>query len=176
MTEKELRPELLTHPNIPKPLHGLNPRSLLGQEWWDRHRREAAAKYDYCCWACGIRGRDARYHQWLEGHEVYLYDYENGAATLSEIASLCHSCHNFIHSGRLGMLLRKKEITEEKFTDIINHGQVILRENNLTPMKAPIKTAPWNEWKLIVDGKEYRGRFKNYEEWENYYSGGVLEL
>lgn len=168
-----MRPELLTHPNIPKPLHGLNPRSLLGQEWWDKQRREAAAKEDYHCWACGVRGKDAKYHQWLEGHESYVYDYEKGVATLKEIVSLCHSCHNFIHSGRLRILLRKGSISEEKVMDILNHGRAILREYGLTPISPPDQIADWSQWVLIIDGKSYSGKFKSYEEWESYYAHNV---
>jgi len=164
-----MRPELLTHSNIPKPLHGLNPRSLLGQEWWDKKRKEAAMKENYHCWACGVSAKDAKYHSWLEGHEVYTYDYERGTGTLSEIVSLCHSCHNFIHSGRLKILLKKREISKDKFEDIMSHGRFILQEHNLTPIVPLDIVADWDKWVLIIDGEIYPGKFKNYEEWENYY-------
>ena len=75
-------PKYLTHPNIPKPLHGMNPRSILGKEWWDIKRREAYATHNYCCWACGIPKSKAKYHNWLEGHETYQINYKIGEAKL----------------------------------------------------------------------------------------------
>ena len=164
-------PEYLTHPNIPKPLHGVNPRSVLGKEWWDTHRQEAYAKNNYCCWACGVHKTEAKYHQWLEAHESYDFNYRLGRANLKEIIALCHSCHNFIHSGRLQMLVNKGEYSAEKQDDILRHGYSVLSEANLKPFDhgKPGKVARWGKWHIVIDGKKYYSKFKNIDEWAEYY-------
>jgi hypothetical protein len=97
-----MKPEILTHPNIPKPLHGLNPRSILGIEWWDKVRYEAQKRNNFKCFACGIDKYETK-EKWLEGHEYWNIDYKTGKCEVVSIEPLCHKCHNFIHSGRLAM-------------------------------------------------------------------------
>lgn len=194
------RPELLTHPNIPKPLHGVNPRSIKGNAWWDAVRKKAYAENNYHCWACGIHKYAARFKQHLEAHESYDYDYENGRLELKEIVALCHSCHNFIHSGRLWVLLQKKEVSQGKFEHIMMHGFSLLQANNLKPClgtalnwllhagydfdgimdilsekgylgnKTP--NLPWSQWHIVIDGKSYYSKFANEDEWYAYYNDG----
>lgn len=128
-----LKPEVLTHPNIPKPLHGLSPRELKGQEWWDITRKQVYEEQEYRCIACGVHKSDAKYHKWIEAHESYHIDYRKGSMTVDSIIGLCHSCHNFIHCGRLQMIWHKKEITEAKYFDIMNHGFRVLKGSGLSP-------------------------------------------
>lgn len=87
-------PSILLCPNIPGPLVRLNPRTIVGQTWWDKKRKEAYARFDRKCWACGTRHPES---DGLVGHEVYDYDYGKGSAKLREIVALCRDCHNFIH-------------------------------------------------------------------------------
>lgn len=183
-------PKLLTHPNIPKPLHGLNPRTILGDSWWDTVRRKAYAKYEYRCWACGIHKIDARYFKWLEGHESYTIDYTKGSVKLKEIVALCHSCHNFIHSGRMYNLFISGEFPEIKIKSILLHGIQVLSKNNLEIFdgtayvyesvfgarlkkvaiaQVPTDVADWNKWHLILNGKKYYSKFKSYSEWSEFY-------
>ena len=121
-----IRPGLLLHPQIPKPLHRVNPRSIHGEDWWNTVRQEAYEKNNYCCWACGVPKTKAVYHKWLEAHESYEIDYYKGVMRVDEIVALCHSCHNFIHDGRMKMLLERGEMTQERFDDIMAHGLKIL--------------------------------------------------
>ena len=175
-----MRPEILLHPNIPKPLHGMNPRTILGQEWWDQQRQIAYMQYDYHCWACDIHKSQAKYHHWLEAHECYEFDYVAGTARLIEIVALCHSCHNFIHSGKLRMDLRAGKISEAKFCDIVEHGKRIVIEHGLDLVlqnpfivkqqdaAIPVK---WSDWRLILEGKEYCSQFADFTAWQKHYTG-----
>ncbi len=174
---KFTRPELLTHPNIPKPLHGLNPRTILGQEWWDKQRNKAYKKNNYCCWACGVHKDLAKYKKWLEAHESYDYDWINGKLELQEIAALCHCCHNFIHSGRLQILQDKCQISERKFSDIMNHGLSILRKFPELLEAWDMRHAPghfsnvtWKDWHIVIEGQKYFSKFENVEEWYEFYN------
>lgn len=171
------RPEILLHPQIPKPLHGIAPRIILGKEWWDIKRQEAYQKYNHHCWACGVDKRDAKYHYWLEGHECYNFDYKIGELKLIEISALCHSCHNYIHKGRLLMIWQKGEIDDKKYYDILSHGEKILKEcqTKKYPFMNDISFAHnllWSEWYFLIEGKKYYSKFKDYQEWLYFYSEG----
>ncbi len=185
----KLRPEILTHPNIPKPLHGMNPRTILGKEWWDKTRQEAYASTNYHCCACGVHKSEAKKHKWLEAHEYWDINYMTGICEVKDIVPLCHYCHNFIHSGRLSMIAgESKSIKEVK--DILKHGFKILKENNLECFRTTQRLAKqlnvgrdgvkayklkinndlkWSDFVLILEGKEYRSKFANMQEWLNFY-------
>jgi hypothetical protein len=162
----------------------------LGQEWWYEKRKEACAMYDYTCWACGVHENDVK---WLEGHECYDIDYAVGSAELKEIVALCHACHNFIHSGRMWMMVTNGTMDKEKMVDIMQHGFKVLNDNNLKPhphsaevwrrMTAEViscsqeheitSAAEWGDWHLIIDGKKYYSKFENLNEWHQFYRKGT---
>lgn len=161
------RPELLLHPLIPPPLHGMSPRSIMGTQWWDVQRREAMAKNLYKCWACNIPKTKAKAHKWLEGHESYNIDWKKGICSLNEIVSLCHYCHNYIHRGRLEVLGVYGRVTQSFIDSVIKHG------DNLTAhlqKPSPITAmAAWKDWVLLIDGTPYPSRYENETEWATYY-------
>lgn len=165
-----MRPEILLHPNVPKPLHLTNPRNLMGQKWWDEQRKIAYASTNNHCAACGVPSYQAKYHKWLEAHELYEFDYPNGKMTFVEIVPLCHSCHNFIHSGRLKILAVTGQITQAKYRDILKHGNDIISANHLKRPSPPKKVAVWGKWRLVFDGKEYKGKFENLQDWAKYFN------
>lgn len=164
-----MRPELLLHPNVPKPLHGMSPRELLGDEWWDATRQWVYRNAEYRCQCCGVPKAEADYHQWLEAHETYHYDYAKGLATVDDIVALCHACHNYIHSGRLQVLYNKRQITREKYTHIMQRGDSILRMAGLTRPPEPEYIAPWHKWRIEIQGRVYPTRWKDYEHWAAHY-------
>ena len=166
-------PQLLLHPQIPKPLHGLNPRTLLGKPWWDRERKRAYRKHQWHCHACGIKNTKAVYHQWLEGHETYKINYDKGVALYLETVALCHCCHSYIHAGRLNILFTQKKIAIAKYKYIINHGSRILRAAFLTPTAQPndvYKKVKFSSWRLQIGRSVFMSPFKNEAEWEKYYN------
>jgi hypothetical protein len=189
----KMKPEILTHPNIPEPLHGISPRTIMGDAWWNKTRQEIYAKYDYHCIACGVFKFDARGHKWLEAHEFWDIDYKKGICTIKSIEPLCHYCHNFIHSGRLSMIMGEEK-QEDEVVEILEHGFRILSENKLKcfpgtlsfavsiganihgvkPYSIPDIDIPWDQWKLVWEGEEYHSKFASFEEWKQYYRSSDL--
>jgi hypothetical protein len=187
-----MNPRILTQPNIPKPMHGMAPREIMGKDWWEFQKSEAKLKNNGCCDACGIPKNKAIYHQWLEAHEAYITDYKALTMRFEGILMLCYSCHCFIHSGRLWALYNEGLVEEAIIRDIISRGLNILRRNNLKPFIgtfciaetlgistldlipwSPIENEGgenWDRWRLIFEGKEYPGKFKNFEEWKKFFS------
>ena len=185
----ELKPIVLSHPHIPQPLHGLNPRSIMGQQQWDIIRQKVYASTNYHCIACGIHKTKARNHHWLEAHEFYNINHQTGVCIIEDIIPLCHFCHNFIHSGRLTMIMGKdKSVNEIKA--ILEHGFKILADNNLQCFPYTLlfgqglevntygvtaytikenTELQWTDYKLIYNDKTYDSPFKSREEWLAYY-------
>lgn len=174
----KLRPELLLHNNIPQPLHGVAPRVVLGQAWWDRERLACYKKAEFFCEACGTHKLHAKYHKWLEAHEQYEIDYQKGMAKYVGAVALCHFCHNYIHSGRLQALLEKGEIHHRKFVAIHQHGDEVLaaaglkrdsyevREAMIQDLIRNGRMAEWSKWRLRVGRRLFPPLYKTKEEWE----------
>ncbi len=124
---------VLLHPNIPRGMSWLNPRSVLGQEWWDTERHLAEQMNNYCCLACGVHRSDAMVHQWIEGHEQYTFDYKIRQAVYVGTIPLCHCCHMFIHCGRMFSLLSAAKIKDEYYIVVMRHGLSVLHAAGLQP-------------------------------------------
>ena len=167
----KIEPELLTHPNIPKPLHGVNPRTIMGKEWWDKNRRIVYAERDFHCFACGGHKKEDKFHNWLECHEDYNINYKTGEVTLKRLVALCHCCHSFLHSGLLEMRLRKGDISDSDYDYIVKRGKKILKKAGLKQWTGEDVEdfADWGKWRLIIEDKEFYSKFKNYSEWEAHY-------
>jgi len=164
------RPELLLHPNIPAPLHGLAPRTIMGSKWWEATREAAYRKAHYCCLACGVHKSKAKFRQWLEAHETYQIDWHKGRSEYIETVALCHCCHNYIHSGRLEALLEEGRISHAKFAAIHRHGDEILAKAGLAKKVTLVSNeAPWGKWRLVFNGKLYKPKYKTKKAWERAY-------
>lgn len=167
--DRELGPIILTHPQIPKPLHGLNPRTILGKTWWEMARHAAYRRADYKCECCGVPKQEALFHKWLEAHEIYDFDYKHGRLTYKYLVALCHACHNYIHRGRLLALYDKGEIDADKYHTICEHGDRLLQRHKIKSIETEHHPVNWADWRMIICGKEYKPQFDSYEDWLAHY-------
>ena len=174
------RPKILLCPNVPKPMHGVAARVVLGAKWWNDTRRAAYQSTDFHCLACGVEKYKARGQQWLEGHEIYRINYRRGRMVYIMTVPLCHYCHNYIHDGRMTALVEKGQMPQAAYVAIVQHGDEVLRQakvpesrynqKRIISLKARISpqiavgvVAAWENWRLVIDGKEYPPLYATFE-------------
>lgn len=93
----DLRP-LIAMPNIPRPLHAVAPRTILGATTWNHMRKRCYAEADNTCEICGYKPEILRRRH---AHEVYEIDYEKGEAKFVRAFCVCSLDHlGCIHTGR----------------------------------------------------------------------------
>lgn len=161
---------ILTHPNIPKPLHGISPRAIMGQHWWDVQRKKAYAEAGQKCEACGTPRAEAWPSRWLEAHEEYEYLPE-GVLVFKKIVCLCPACHKFIHSGLRDILVQTRKMNKETNLMIENHGKQLLRESKLLAVwfqrhEWLNRDVEWGDFRMIFQNQEYGPSSQSYAEWE----------
>lgn len=193
-------PAILQQPNVPKPLHGIAPRVVYGDGWWNTVRQVAYRSKNFTCHACGVHKQEALWHNWLEAHEVYVHT--DPVIKFEGLVALCHSCHNFIHSGRMYALLEKGNMEKGKFEKILLRGFDILKKARLKPwwgtallwlqyngistedamyilrakgVEIPTQTYAWDAWRMDIYGELYSTSFKSENEWRKFYTSTYLE-
>lgn len=125
----DLRP-LVAMPNIPKPLHGVAPRTLLGAATWNRMRKSAYLGADDTCEICGTKPDNLRQRH---GHEVYEIDYASGTAVFKRVFCICSLCHlGGIHTGRAITLFKQDNplYPKEFLLEGAEHAFKIISEYN----------------------------------------------
>jgi len=164
-------PAILTHPNIPKPLHGIAPRTIVNSRtWWDVERKKCYAAASQRCEACGAARADAWPNRWLEAHECYDYQ-PNGHIVFNRLVCLCPACHKFIHSGLRQILVDRGDISIALNMRIQKHGMDVLYEAGLLKQWSERHewcnfNVGWSEYRMIFEGKEYGPSTQSFEGWK----------
>lgn len=131
--------KILTMPNIPAPLHMLNPRTVMGKSAWDHMRKKCYFDAGYKCQACGKElGRGE-----CDAHELYTINYVTGESKFERCVCLCHTCHRLgIHSGRALTMFKKCNplMTKRMILEGAENLFRLLHEYNVThPDSEPLR-------------------------------------
>lgn len=179
-TKKNLMPWLLGQDNIPKPLHGINPRTIMGDAAWAVLRHNVIFKEPYCH-ACGLDTLS------LELHEDYIIDYNKKYLKIRQYVPLCKDCHMFIHSGLLTVYVNQGKVSRDQASNILKRGFDLCRNNNVSVFAGTInlanalkidtsnllKSSPkpyyWDNWYLEYEGKKFKGLTE--KQWKAKYNG-----
>lgn len=177
-------PHILEQPLIPQPLHGVNPRSIMGVPAWNIQRKKIYAKHNFRCAACGTSSRKAILKPWLEAHELFEIDWQTQTMTLTGMEPLCHACHAFVHCGLLNLRLHHRKISEYDVACILGNGVGVLEEIggiipiaahamcNLLDLKHDLQVAKnppatdWVGWKMVWNETTYPSPYPSETAWE----------
>lgn len=119
---------LITMPNVPRPLHGLAPRIIMGQSTWNHIRKRCYFDAGYKCEICGADPPKGQLH----AHELYTIDWEKGTSKFERCIAICRQDHDFIHSGRLVTLFKEGNplYPRSYVLDTVEKGFKLIHEYN----------------------------------------------
>jgi hypothetical protein len=176
-------PSLLLHPQIPMPLAGMAPKDLMGDKWWKAEKQKAYQKQEECCAACGIHRSLSKLEKRLEGHAIFRIDYADLRVEYLKTVLLCPACHSYIHKGVLQALVQKGQKDGLRLALVLDHGNNIIMENHLEDKLSEIeekmekevriainKGFKWNDWRMIIENKILKPRFKSFKSWFIHYN------
>lgn len=129
---------IITMPNIPKALHGVAPRTLLGNATWNRMRKACYYHAGFRCEVCGYEPEKGGLH----AHELYETNWVLGEARFVRCVALCRKCHLFgIHTGR-AITLHKQDnplYPTEKMLDGAEHTFRLVHDYNQKHPDKPLR-------------------------------------
>lgn len=121
---KEDGAPILTMPNVPSPLHGCAPRTLLGKTTWDHMRKYCYYNANYKSQVSGEDLDGSSNDKRCNAHELYSYDYVHGKAYFERAVCISPIEHNFIHSGRMLTMYKKGNplMSKEYLLRVVENG------------------------------------------------------
>lgn len=155
---------LITMPNVPRPLHGLPPRKIMGDSTWNHVRKRCYYNAGYKCEICGIDPPKGQLH----AHELYTYDWKEGTGKFERCIAICKKDHDFIHSGRLITLHKQGNPLYPKsyVLDVVEKGFKLIHDYNITHKdEEPLRAyATFIEYLKVPDlEKEIRALIEKYD-------------
>lgn len=119
---------LITMPNVPRPLHGLPPRKIMGATAWNRMRKRCYYDAGYKCEICGADPPKGQLH----AHELYSYDWLEGTGKFERCIAICKQDHDFIHSGRLVTMFKNGNVLYPKsyVLGVVEKGFKLIHDYN----------------------------------------------
>ena len=151
---------ILTQSILPLSIHGVNPRTIMGDCKWNKIKKEKQKIADHHCMCCGeyVEHVPGNY---LECHELYDVDLEKREFIFKDVVCICKKCHQFIHFARTWKLVEKGELTLEYYNEIMERGKNLLTINGLKRENLPAKEIHNPEWVLVYENKRYNNVLGN---------------
>ena len=183
----QLEPEVLLHPSIPDPLHGVAPRAIMGNSQWKEIAARVNKRQDYFCISCGVHKDDAlrANGRMLDCHELYEVDYDNYITTLKRYIGLCVMCHAYIHIHRLAAMVTKGIEKQEYFDQVVAKGDRLMKKNNLFEQRTEMRKFcesklkdydnEFGLWKLKFRNHYYTSPITSREDYINHYNKEVVK-
>lgn len=164
-----VRPEILLQ-ELPKPLHTITPRFIMGGDKWSKAKRQAAASNNYCCWCCGVNINDTTPNR-LEGSPIIHTEFEWKIVYFRGVAAVCYKCNSFINLSSV-RITEQKGLRESGFSQtIIHHGAALVNVlQKIENINNAYAINDFKNWRYNFDGVEYSSRFDSNDDYNAFFN------